>query len=282
MDHRFVMRHRGQLATLSWLLGQWFHVTGLHINLGLPLGLRRHLLRDIGELHSRCGGDKFLAGEFSFLVGRESLYNSEGLTTTADPATATYLDELFEGWAELHKPDPTFRRLAREVGDASTTSRIDWIYSDVNIVTLDTVAVQVGVHGRFMHRAVASEKSAAIRRRRLQARPGVSSSSFPDEFTQKRCGQTPRRRFSAAPPLFIEERQKGSPAARPESSVAGTSPVPSMLIDARLRAIRLVGAREQGAGSGGLSEDSPELATCAEAGRVNVPRFQSRLRTSSS
>lgn len=66
--------------------------------------------------------------------------------------------DSFEGWAELHQPDMTFRRLAREVGGHVSVSRIDRIYSNITALTLERYSVQVGVSSsNAMQRATTAQ-----------------------------------------------------------------------------------------------------------------------------
>lgn len=149
-SHRFVVHHRGRAATLSLRLGGWVHFTGLHIDPVLPMSAKKRLLTDIAGHLARQDGVKFLMGDFNFAAGGETRYDGEGKPTTSDPAMANFFDEQFEGWA--HQPAMTFRRMARDVGGATTASRIDRIYSNLTAFSLAAYSAKVGVKGDLFDR----------------------------------------------------------------------------------------------------------------------------------
>lgn len=108
---RFTVHQRGRSATLSFHLGHWMHLSGIHVDPGLTMRARRRLLTHIWQHLSRQEGIKFLLGDFNFVAGGESRFDGVGKPTTDDSAMATFFDELFECSAELHQPDMTFHRM---------------------------------------------------------------------------------------------------------------------------------------------------------------------------
>lgn len=119
---------------------------------------------------------------------------------------ANFFDEHFEGCAEMHQPDMTFRRVARDVGGAITTSRIDRIYSTLTAFSLAQYAVQVGVRGDLFDRRAASDHRAVVLtvRRKARTRPPQVSShvsrhgAFKEEMRAELHGQSVPTHFASA------------------------------------------------------------------------------------